>query len=146
MDETPNTPHQVETEPLKNIGDKERADIKEWIKNVSEIRPELGGFSICPFSKKANYEILKIDIDKIYPINDFDVLIYIVEETDLEAINWWVDFYNKKYNNWIFFEDCASYDTFINGVRTGKGRKIYEYLKSKEKTPIYDKYQLIYQF
>ena len=122
MDETQNTPHQVETGPLKNIGDRERADILEWIKNVSEIRPELGGFSICPFAKSARYEILKIDIDKIYPISDFDVVIYIVEETDLETINWWVDFYNKKYNNWLFFEDCASYDTFINGVQTNNGK------------------------
>jgi hypothetical protein len=53
MDETPNTPHLPETGPLKSIEAKERADILEWIKNVSEVRPELGGFSICPFSKKS---------------------------------------------------------------------------------------------
>jgi hypothetical protein len=34
----------------------------------------------------------------------------------------------------------------INGERTGKGLEIYNYLKSKNKLPIYDSYQLIYQF
>jgi hypothetical protein len=33
-----------------------------------------------------------------------------------------------------------------NNKRSGKGRKIYEYLLSKEKLPLYDNYQLIYQF
>lgn len=33
-----------------------------------------------------------------------------------------------------------------NGQRTGKGRCIVEYLGSKNKLPIYDHYQIIYQF
>jgi len=122
MEETPNMQQAAETGPGKPIRDKARADIENWIKEVSVVRPELGGFSICPFAKKANYKILEIDIDKVYPINDFDVVIYVLEETDLEAINWWVDFYNKKYKDWLFFEDCASYDTFINGVQTNNGK------------------------
>jgi len=32
------------------------------------------------------------------------------------------------------------------GARTGKGRRILEYLESKNKLPLYDHYQLIYQF
>ena len=28
-----------------------KQDILEWIQSVSEIRPELGGFAICPFAK-----------------------------------------------------------------------------------------------
>lgn len=32
------------------------------------------------------------------------------------------------------------------GRRTGKGRRIVEYLESKNKHPIYDHYQIIYQF
>lgn len=35
---------------------------------------------------------------------------------------------------------------FLNGNRTGKGRMIVEYLEKKNKFPIYDKYQIIYQF
>lgn len=122
MEETPNMPQAAETGPGKPIKDKVRADIENWIEEVSVVRPELGGFSVCPFAKKANYKILEIDIDKVYPINDFDVVIYVLEETDLETINWWVNFYNKKYKDWLFFEDCASYDTFINGVQTNNGK------------------------
>lgn len=33
-----------------------------------------------------------------------------------------------------------------DGRRTGKGRRIVEYLESKQKQPLYDHYQIIYQF
>lgn len=33
-----------------------------------------------------------------------------------------------------------------NGQRTGKGRRIAEYLESQNRLPIYDHYQIIYQF
>ena len=31
-------------------------------------------------------------------------------------------FYNKKYESWKFFEDCATYDTYINGIKTNNGK------------------------
>jgi hypothetical protein len=34
----------------------------------------------------------------------------------------------------------------LNGQRTGKGRKIFEYLEAKSVLPIYDAYQIIYVF
>lgn len=38
-------------------------------------------------------------------------------------------------------------NTFLlDGKRTGKGRMIFEYLKSKSILPVYDKYQIIYKF
>lgn len=37
-------------------------------------------------------------------------------------------------------------NTFYKGVRSGKGRDIYEYLKSKNILPIYDEYIIIYQW
>lgn len=122
MGETPNTPQHPETALRSVPEDKVKADIKNWIEKVSEVRPELGGFSICPFAKKANYKILKIDIDKIYPIENYEVIIYVIDEENLNVINSWVQFYNQKYKNWLFFEDCASYDTFINGVQTNNGK------------------------
>jgi hypothetical protein len=121
MEEIPSMQPHHEMEPERPIGAKE-SDIKDWIKKVSEVRPELGGFSICPFAKKANYKILEIDVDKIYPIEGYDVIIYIINENDLSIINEWVSFYNKKYQDWLFFEDCASRDTFINGVQTNNGK------------------------
>ena len=122
MDETPNTPLPQGIRPENPIAHKVRDDIKNWIEEVSVVRPELGGFSICPFAKKANYKIIQVDIDALYPVEGFDVVIYILEESDLETIQWWVEFYNKKYPDWMFFEDCASYDTYINGVKTNNGK------------------------
>ena len=37
-------------------------------------------------------------------------------------------------------------NTWFNGNRTGKGLAIYNYLKSKGISPIYDDYQIIYKF
>lgn len=122
MEETPNTPQHLEIRQENPIAPKVRADIENWIEEVSVVRPELRGFSICPFAKKANYKILQLDIDALYPIDGFDVVIYILEESDLETIQWWVEFYNKKYPDWMFFEDCASYDTYINGIKTNNGK------------------------
>lgn len=34
----------------------------------------------------------------------------------------------------------------LNGKRTGKGRKIFEYLESKNIFPVFDEYQIIYRF
>ena len=34
----------------------------------------------------------------------------------------------------------------ISGKRTGKGRKIFEYLEKKSILPVYDEYQIIYKF
>ena len=33
-----------------------------------------------------------------------------------------------------------------SGKRTGKGRKIFEYLEKKSILPVYDEYQIIYKF
>ena len=35
---------------------------------------------------------------------------------------------------------------FLDGRRTGKGRRIVEYLEARGKQPIYDAYQIVYQF
>lgn len=37
-------------------------------------------------------------------------------------------------------------NTYVENARRGKGRKIYEYLSSKNIFPLYDNYQIIYQF
>lgn len=42
---------------------------------------------------------------------------------------------------------CIDDNAFkLDGTRTGKGRKIFEYLEKKNILPIYDKYQIIYKF
>ena len=118
MVKTPNLQKQAEMEPEKSIVVRE---IEKWIERVSQVRPELGGFSICPYAKSGKYKIIECSTDKIDVEEGYDVIIYVIDETDLVKINEWVGFYNKKFEDWLFFEDCATYDTFIGGVQTNNG-------------------------
>jgi len=96
--------------------------IEKWIQQVSQAHPELGGFSICPFAKRAKYKILFCSVNSIQPEESYDVIIYVIDEEKLEEIQKWVEILNQKHPNWLFFEDCASYDTYINGIRTNNGK------------------------
>lgn len=100
--------------------------ILNWIKEISKIRLELSGFAVCPYARSALYEIIDTidtDVKNIAPVEGYDVIIFIVEDDlNLEQIQNWVKFYNKKYESWKFFEDCATYDTYINGIKTNNGR------------------------
>jgi hypothetical protein len=118
MAKIPNMQNQAEMEPEKSIAVRE---IEEWIERVSQVRPELGGFSICPYAKSGKYKIIECSTDKIDVEEGYDVIIYVIDESDLVKINEWVSFYNKKFEDWLFFEDCANYDTFIGDVQTNNG-------------------------
>jgi hypothetical protein len=118
---TQNTLQPVEMEEKKPLAGKVEY-IEKWIEKVSQGHPELGGFSICPFAKKSQYKIIECLIEDITPFDGYDVVIYIIDESNLDLIKNWCEEYNKKYENWLFFEDCASYDTFINGIQTNNGK------------------------
>lgn len=93
--------------------------ILNWIHEVSKIRPELGGFAVCPYAKSALYEIIDTNVGKIEPVDGYDVVIFIIEdELELDEIRKWVKYYNIKHQDWKFFEDCGLYSTFINGIQT----------------------------
>lgn len=97
--------------------------ILSWISEVSKVRPELCGFAVCPYARLALYEVIEVDIDKIEPVPGYDVIIYVVSDNlSLSEIEEWVQFYDKKYPEWRFFEDCASYDTYINEIKTNNGK------------------------
>jgi hypothetical protein len=123
--------------------------ILNWIKKVSEVREELNGFSICPFASNSKFKIVECSSDEIVPIDGYQVIIYIIEDYfDLDAVEFWVKYYNSKYENWKFFEDCGSYDTFINGVQTNNGKynlilaqpteKLRKFREKLAKTTYYD--------
>ena len=94
-------------QPQEMVPEKSLAvrDVEEWIERVSQSRPELRGFSICPFAKTGVYKIIECLAKDIEIENGFDVIIYIIEESDLNKINEWVNHYNKKYDEWLFLED-----------------------------------------
>lgn len=97
--------------------------ILDWIHKISKARPELGGFAVCPYAKSASYEIIDTDVREIIPLGNYDVIIFIVEDDlELDEIQEWVNFYNERHPSWKFFEDCASYDTYINGIQTNNGK------------------------
>lgn len=96
--------------------------IEQWIEHISQAQHELGGFSICPFAKKSKYKIIECSIDAIEIEDGYDVIIYIINESNKEIIDQWVETYNNKIEDWMFFEDCATYDTFINGLQTNNGK------------------------
>lgn len=111
-----------------------KEDILQWIQRVSELRPELGGFSICPFAKQSKYDIIECKASEIMPIEGYEVLIYVVEnEFNLERVQEWVQIYNKRYPKWKFFEDCASYDTYISGIQSNNGKYNLILAQPKEK-------------
>lgn len=96
--------------------------LENWIKHISQAQESLGGFSVCPFAKRAKYKIIFCDINSIIPEDNYDVILYVINESNLELINTWVEHYNKKYQDWIFLEDCSTYDTYIQDIRTNNGK------------------------
>jgi len=123
--------------------------ILNWIKEVSKIRPELNGFAICPFAAKSKFKIVECSAEEIYPIEGYQVIIFIVEDYfDLDTVQFWVDYYNKKHEKWKFFEDCGAYKTHINGIQTNNGKynlilgqptdKLRKFRENLAKTSYYD--------
>lgn len=97
--------------------------IANWIRSVSEIRPELSGFAVCPFFSRANYKVVECNAKDIEPISGYDVVIYAIEDDfTLENVQEWVEYHNNKHEDWLFFEDCASYDTYVGGIQTNNGK------------------------
>lgn len=97
--------------------------ILNWIREVSKVREELNGFAICPFAAKSKFKIVECSAEEIVPIDGYQVIIFIVEDYfDLSTVQFWVNYYNSKYEKWKFFEDCGSYNTYINGIQTNNGK------------------------
>lgn len=119
---TQNTQRQAEMEQENHTKAKVIEHLENWIQYVSQAQESLGGFSICPFAKRAVYKIIFCDIDEITPEENYDVILYVIKEDNLEIINNWVEKYNKKYPDWLFFEDCATYDTYIQDIKTNNGK------------------------
>jgi len=123
--------------------------ILNWIKDVSTLRPELKNFAVCPFAAKSKFKIIDCSIEELCINDDYDVLVFIVEDyLDLSAIEFWIKYYNYLYKDWKFFEDCESYDTYINGIKTNNGnynliigqpsKKLRYFRQQLSKTSYYD--------
>ena len=97
--------------------------ILEWIRQISEIRPELGNFSICPYASGANFSIQEQKLSQIVPNSDFDVIINIVEDDiDADFLYEAVDDYNLIYPEYKFIADHGKTKTYIQGIQTSNGK------------------------
>ena len=97
--------------------------ILHWIKQLSKIRPELGNFAICTNASNANFAIVDEKLSQIMPNDDFDVIIYVVED-DISANFLYdaVDDYNHNYPEYRFIADHGKTKTYIQGIQTSNGK------------------------
>ena len=97
--------------------------ILHWIGQISKIRPELGNFAICPYASTANFAIVDEKLSQIMPNDDFDVIIYVVED-DISANFLYdaVDDYNHNYPEYRFIADHGKTKTYIQGIQTSNGK------------------------
>jgi hypothetical protein len=59
----------------------------------------------------------------------------------------WVEYHNDLCSDYLFFEDCASYDTYIGGIQSNNGKynlilaqpreKLRKFREKLAKTPYY---------
>lgn len=94
--------------------------VREWIKNISVKREELGGFSICPYAFSASVEIIECALTSVaLKPGDAEVIVYIVEDSvSLAAMLQKVTELNMRHPDYLFLDDHVSEPTFINGVQT----------------------------
>ena len=105
------------------MNDKKSRYILHWIGQLSKIRPELGNFAICPYASKANYTIVDEKLSQIVPNNDFDVIIYVVEDNiSAQFLYDAVDDYNRNYPDYKFIADHGKTKTYIQGIQTSNGK------------------------
>ena len=97
--------------------------ILHWIGQLSKIRPELGNFAICPYASKANFAIVDEKLSQIMPNDEFDVIIYVVEDNiDANFLYDAVDDYNRNYPDYKFIADHGKTKTYIQGIQTSNGK------------------------
>lgn len=110
------------------------AYIHEWIKEVSKVRLELGGFAVCPYASDSKSLIVETSIDDVVPKSGYDVIIFIIEDfwRPSQVVKW-VNIYNEKYPYYKFFEDVSTRNTFINGVKTNNDKYNLILCQSKKK-------------
>jgi len=137
-------------------------NIIEWVNRISEKRNELGGFSICPFAKKAledkkvfwsyigQYEPETYIMRYIETLQDYEIVIFFNNEKNLtnDDLLRIIKKLQKKMENVIFLKDHPDDPGFINGLNTGNQKfpvilaqpkdKLIDAREKLKKTKYYD--------
>jgi hypothetical protein len=97
--------------------------IEDWVQRISKPTDLLGGFSVCPFAKGAEYSVHKTDGSDISPPPwDFELIIYqLPDNYTIDEVNAIAAEYNKIYTDMVFLPDPKDKFTEINGVQTNNG-------------------------
>jgi len=109
-------------------------NIIDWVNAISKSRKELGGFSVCPFAKKALND-KKVFWSYIGPEPEAYILRYIEATPDFEVIVFFnlgksltdddlksiISKLQAKRNDMIFLKDHPDNPGFISGVNTSNG-------------------------
>jgi len=96
--------------------------VRDWIRRLALLRPEIGGFAICPYSSGASYKIIECPVNDIEPMKGFDVVIFVVErELDPIDVEEWCESLNAIYPDMIFLEDAAEKPSYIGDIQTNNG-------------------------
>lgn len=100
---------------------KESIDV--WINHLTSPSKNLGGFSVCPYAKGIEYEIVETDGSDIDPPPwDFELIIYILPDYySSEELTNLAKEYNRIYSDLIFLSDHKDRKTYINGIQTNNG-------------------------
>ena len=97
--------------------------IDNWISRITQPRTELGGFSVCPYAKGSDYELIETDGSNIDPPPwDFELIIYKLPDhySEQEVVDI-ANEYNKINPDMVFLPDPKDKYTEINGVQTNNG-------------------------
>lgn len=99
--------------------------IKDWIHRISQPTDQLGGMSVCPYAKGADYEIVHTDGGDISPPPwAFDLYIYVLPDSyDQETVIAIANEYNRLFSDLVFLPDPKDRHTEINGVQTNNGEQ-----------------------
>lgn len=111
--------------------DKE-SEVRQWIREISRKREELGGHAICPYAFSATVKIveralkqltLKGEFVKFIEIEKHDVAIFIIEDDiSVSAMLQGVTELNMMFRDYIFLDDHKEESTYINGVQSNFGK------------------------
>ena len=125
-------------------------EIKNWVEKISEPKERLGGFSVCPYAKKAQYTVVETTLDNILPpAEKFELCIFVIkDEVTVEQLSTRCKELETTHQGLIFLPDHKDRDTFINGEKTNNGvlnlilcqlaKDLHEARKKLESTRYYE--------
>ena len=96
--------------------------VREWIRELTKQRGELGGHSICPYAFSASVRIEETALSEVTLIEGADVTIFIVGDCSVAAMMATVDHLNMIHSDYMWLDDHKDEPTFIQGVQSNFGK------------------------